>query len=50
MTTVEFSEDDLILVHHALNAFLSDFGHDEKDVRRRLVGLLERFPSPVAAA
>ena len=53
MTTVELTDDELILVHHALSAFLSDFGHDQKDVRRRLLGLLERFPAavvPVAAA
>jgi hypothetical protein len=49
MTTLEFTHDELILVHHALSAFLSDFGHDQKDVRHSLQGLLGRIPVLVAA-
>jgi hypothetical protein len=49
MTTLEFTHDELLLVHHALSAFLSDFGHDQKDVRESLHGLLGKIPVPVAA-
>ena len=49
MTTVEFTDDELILVHHALRAFLADFSHDQKDVRHSLHGLLGKLPVPVAA-
>ena len=49
MTTIEFTDDELILVHHALSAFLADFSHDQKDVRHRLHDLLGKLPVPVAA-
>ena len=49
MTTLEFTNDELLLVHHALSAFLSDFGHDQKDVRHSLHDLLDKLPTTVAA-
>ena len=49
MTTVEFSSDELLLVHHALSAFLADFGHDQGSVRHDLHGLLQKIPAPVSA-
>jgi hypothetical protein len=47
MTTLELTHDELLLVHHALSAFLSDFGHDQKDVRHSLQGLLGKIPASV---
>jgi hypothetical protein len=38
--------DELALVHHALSAFLSDFGHKEKDVVHSLKELLGKIPTP----
>jgi hypothetical protein len=46
MTAVEFTHDELALVHHALSAFLSDFGHNEKDVVHSLRDLLGKIPNP----
>jgi hypothetical protein len=44
MTAIEFIRDELALVHHALAAFLSDFGHKEKDVVQQLLG---KIPEPI---
>ena len=49
MTTFELTDDELILVHHALTAFLADFSHDQKDVRHGLHHLLGKITVPVAA-
>jgi hypothetical protein len=46
MTAIEFTHDELALVHHALSAFLSDFGHKEKDVVHSLQQLLGKIPAP----
>ena len=46
MTAVEFTRDELALVHHALSAFLADFGHKEKDVVHSLQELLNKIPAP----
>jgi hypothetical protein len=47
MIPVEFTKDELTLVHHALNAFLADFGHKQKDVVHQLQDLLGKIPPPV---
>jgi hypothetical protein len=46
MIAVELTRDELALVHHALSAFLSDFGHKEKDVVHSLRELLGKIPEP----
>ena len=46
MTVIEFTHDELALVHHALSAFLSDFSHHEKDVVHSLRELLGKIPEP----
>jgi hypothetical protein len=46
MIPVEFTRDELALIHHALSAFLSDFGHKEQDVVHRLQELLGKIPTP----
>jgi hypothetical protein len=47
MTAVELTKDELTLVHHALHAFLADFGHKQKDVVHQLQDLLGKIPPPV---
>jgi hypothetical protein len=32
MTSVDFTGEEIRLLHAALNSFISDFGHDEADV------------------
>ncbi len=44
---VEFTADEVVLVRNALQAFLSDFGREEKDVVHRIQDLLARLPQPV---
>jgi hypothetical protein len=44
MIDVEFTSDELALVHHALSAFLSDFGHKQADVVHQLRDLMGRSP------
>jgi hypothetical protein len=46
MTAIEFTGEELALVNHALKAFLSDFGHKEKDVVHSLQHLLGKIPAP----
>jgi hypothetical protein len=43
MISIELTDEELTLVRHALSAFLSDFGHNEKDVVHELQGLLVKF-------
>ncbi|HEX2809074.1 MAG TPA: hypothetical protein VHN80_23165 [Kineosporiaceae bacterium] len=45
MIAVELTHDELTLVRHALSAFLSDFGHKEKDVVHSLRDLLGKIPA-----
>ncbi|HEX2810658.1 MAG TPA: hypothetical protein VHN80_31225 [Kineosporiaceae bacterium] len=45
MTVIEFTREELALVHHALSAFLADFGHKEKDVVHALKALLGKIPT-----
>jgi hypothetical protein len=46
MTAIEFTREELALMHHALAAFLSDFGHKEKDVVHQLQQLMVKIPEP----
>lgn len=46
-TTLELSEDELILLRHALRHYLSDFGHEEADILRKARALLAKLPVPV---
>jgi hypothetical protein len=46
MHTIEFSEEELRLVHAALHSYLDDFGHEEADVLRRIKALLAKLPNP----
>jgi hypothetical protein len=45
MHTIEFSDDELRLVHAALHSYLDDFGHEEADVLRRIKALLAKLPA-----
>ena len=47
MIDVEFTSEELALVHHAVSAFLSEFGHKQADVVHQLRDLLGKIPSPV---
>ncbi|MFL5952081.1 MAG: hypothetical protein ACJ74M_10805 [Gaiellaceae bacterium] len=44
MHTIEFSDEELRLVHAALHSYLDDFGHDEADVLRQIKALLAKLP------
>ena len=46
MIDVEFTSDELALVHHALSAFMSDFGHNQADVVHQLRDLMGKIPTP----
>jgi hypothetical protein len=42
--TIEFTEEELQLLHSALHAYLDDFGHEEADVLRRIKALIAKLP------
>jgi len=42
--TIEFTEDEVRLLHNALRSFLSDFGHDEADIVAQLRALIAKLP------
>jgi hypothetical protein len=44
MHTIELSDEDLRLLHHALHAYLDDFGHEEADVLRQIKALIAKLP------
>ena len=46
MHTIEFTDDDLRLVHAALHSYLDDFGHEEADVLRQIKALIAKLPRP----
>jgi hypothetical protein len=48
--TVEFTDDELRLIHAALRSFLDDFGHEEADVVRQIRAVIEKLPPAPAAA
>jgi hypothetical protein len=42
--TIEFTDDELPLLHSALHAYLDDFGHGEMDVLKRVEALIAKLP------
>jgi hypothetical protein len=46
MHMIEFTDDDLRLVHAALHSYLDDFGHEEADVLRQIKALIAKLPQP----
>lgn len=42
--TIEFTTDELQLLHSALHAYLDDFGHGEQDVLDRVKALIAKLP------
>ena len=45
-TTLELSDEELILLRHALRHYLSDFGHEEADILRKALALLNKLHAP----
>lgn len=45
--TLELTDEELVLLRHALRHYLSDFGHEEADIVRRTRAMLARLPEPV---
>ncbi|HST26216.1 MAG TPA: hypothetical protein VLJ76_09500 [Gaiellaceae bacterium] len=45
MHPIELTDEELRLVHAALQAYLDDFGHEEADVLRRIKALLAKLPA-----
>ncbi len=43
MRTLELTDEELRLLHSALQAYLNDFGHEEADVLRHIKHLLEKL-------
>ncbi len=50
MHTIEFSDDELRLLRHALHSYLDDFGHDEADVVRAIKQVMAKLPPEPASA
>ena len=46
MKTIHLSESELVLVRHAMRAYLNSFGHDEADVVERIKEVLARLSTP----
>ena len=42
--TIELTDDELRLLHAALDSYLDDFGHDEADVLRLIKALIAKLP------
>jgi hypothetical protein len=45
-TTLELTEEELVLLRHALRHYLSEFGHEEADIVRKARALLAKLPAP----
>jgi hypothetical protein len=45
MTSMDFTDQEVALLHNAVSAFLGDFGHDEQDVVDQLKSLLVKLSS-----
>ena len=45
MHTIEFTDDELRLLHAALHSYLNDFGHNEADVLRLIKQLIAKLPA-----
>lgn len=43
MPTVELNDDELRLLVSAVRSYLSDFGHEEAELLRRIKGLLRKL-------
>ena len=43
--TIEFTDEELRLLHSALHAYLDDFGHREQDVLDRVKELIDKLPA-----
>jgi hypothetical protein len=43
--TIELTDEELRLIHHALRSYLEDFGHEEADILRAVKALLAKLPS-----
>jgi len=50
MYTLDLNDEELRLLRSAIGSCVSDYGHDEADVRRAYQALLARLPAPVAHA
>lgn len=53
ITVIELTDDEVRLVNHALQTFLSAFGHDEAETVhavQRLLGKLARQPEATSGA
>ena len=46
MHMIELDDQELMLLHSALHAYLDDFGHEEADVLRKLKALIAKLPRP----
>jgi hypothetical protein len=46
MHTIELSDEELKLVHAALQSYLDDFGHEEADILRNVKGVIAKLPEP----
>jgi hypothetical protein len=44
MYTLELTDDELRLLHAAIQSYLDDFGHEEADVLRAVKQLLAKLP------
>jgi hypothetical protein len=44
MHTLELTDDELRLLHAAIQSYLDDFGHEEADVLRAVKQLLAKLP------
>jgi len=49
MTTIELTDEELSLLHAALQSYLDDFGHEEAEVLRRIKALLAKVQAEPAA-
>jgi hypothetical protein len=47
--TLELTDEELVLLRHALRHYLSDFGHEEADILRKTRALLAKLPEPATS-
>jgi hypothetical protein len=46
MQTIEFTDEELRLLHEALRSYLDDFGHEEADLLRAIKALIAKLRRP----
>jgi hypothetical protein len=46
MQTIEFTDEELRLLHEALRSYLDAFGHEEADLLRAIKALIAKLPRP----